>query len=129
MIDENVKELARRANFASLTTILPGGQPMTHPMWVDCDDEHVLLNTEVHRRKFKNIKADPRVTVMIQDGSNPYRYVEVRGRVVETVTGPEARAHIDKLSEKYTGGPYNEQMIGSERVILKVRPQRQRTGP
>lgn len=129
MIEQSVKELAQGPNFAVFTTILPDGHPMSHPMWIDCDDEFIMINTEVHRQKFKNVTRDPRVTVTIPDPSNPYRYAEVRGRVTETVTGPEARAHIDKLSEKYTGGPYNPQMIQTERAILKILPDRQRTFP
>ncbi len=80
-----------------------------------------MLNTERHRRKFRNVEADPRVTVMIMDKANSYDYVEVRGTVVEMVGGQEARAHIDQLSVKYTGQPYGTP-IESERVILKIRP-------
>ncbi|HEU0170041.1 MAG TPA: PPOX class F420-dependent oxidoreductase, partial [Acidimicrobiales bacterium] len=58
------------------------------------------------------------------DAANPYSYGEVRGEVVETVTGPEARAHIDALSQKYMGTDYGNP-IQSERVILKVAPRRQ----
>ncbi|MCU1493825.1 MAG: pyridoxamine 5-phosphate oxidase-related FMN-binding [Acidimicrobiaceae bacterium] len=125
MIDPTVKELAQSKHFAALTTLLPDGQPQTQIMWVDADDEHILINTEVHRQKFKNVQRDPRATVAIFDEANPYHYAEVRGRVVETVVGDEARAHIDKLSEKYTGAPYANP-IQSERVILKIAPDRQR---
>jgi PPOX class probable F420-dependent enzyme len=127
MLQESVKSFAHGKNFATLTTLLPGGQPMTHVMWVDADDEHVLINTEVHRQKFKNISRDPRVSVTIVDAGDPYRYVEVRGRVVSTVRGPEAREHIDKLSQKYHGRPYDPSMIQSERVILRIAPERQRS--
>jgi len=126
MLDKNIKELAKGKNFAAFTTILPGGQPMTHVMWVDADDDHVLINTEVHRQKYLNISQDPRVTVTVIDATNPYHYAEVRGRVVEKVTGPKARAHIDELSAKYTGGPYDASTITSERVILRIAPERQR---
>jgi hypothetical protein len=61
---------------------------------------------------------------MIVDPEAPYKYVEVRGEVVETVAGPEARAHIDQLSRKYTGHDYANP-IGTERVILKIAPKRQ----
>lgn len=110
-------------NFATLTTVGPDGMPSTHVMWVDEDGDHVVLNTEVHRQKYKNVQRDPRVAVTVIDRRDPYRYVEVRGRVVETVSGDEARAHIDQLSQKYTGGLYANP-IGSERVILKVAPER-----
>jgi PPOX class probable F420-dependent enzyme len=126
MLDENVKSLAQGKNFAAFTTLLADGSPMTHVMWVDADDEHILINTEVHRQKFLNVTRDPRVTVMVIDTQNPYRYAEVRGRVVEKVTGPEARRHIDDLSQKYSGQPYPGGNIKSERVILRIAPLRQR---
>ncbi|HVC26206.1 MAG TPA: PPOX class F420-dependent oxidoreductase [Acidimicrobiales bacterium] len=126
MIDPSVKDLARGKNFAALTTLFGDGQPQTQIMWVDADDEHVLINTEVHRQKFRNVERDPRATVTIFDATNPYHYAEVRGRVVETVRGDAARAHIDALSAKYTGAPYANP-IQSERVILKIAPDRQRT--
>jgi PPOX class probable F420-dependent enzyme len=125
MLDSAAKELAQGKNFAALTTMLPSGQPSTQVMWVDADDDHVLINTEVHRQKFINVGKDPRVAVTVIDAANPYRYAEIRGKVTETVTGPEARAHIDALSQKYTGGPYGPQ-VQSERVILRITPDRVR---
>jgi PPOX class probable F420-dependent enzyme len=127
MLDDAIKSLASGPNFAAFTTLLKDGSPMTHIMWVDADDEHVLINTEVHRAKFKNVERDPRVVVSIFDAASPYHYAEVRGTVVDTVTGPEARAHIDKLSQKYSGKPYDDSVIQSERVILKIAPTRQRS--
>ena len=125
MLEDGVRQLAKERNFAVLTTLLPDGQPMSHVMWIDCDDEHVVINTETHRQKVKNIRRDPRVTVTIWDAGDPYRYAEVRGEVVETVAGPEARAHIDELSMKYNGHEYRNQ-IQSERLILRIKPLRQR---
>lgn len=126
MIDDRVKKLAQGKNFAALTTLLPGGQPMTHVMWVDADDEHVLINTEVDRQKFKNVEHDPRVTVTIMDSTNPYSYAEVRGKVVDKVKGDRARAHIDELSQKYNGQPYPAGNIRTERVMLLIAPERVR---
>jgi PPOX class probable F420-dependent enzyme len=122
MLDQTIRTLAATGqNFAAVTTLLPDGTPMTQPLWVDADDEHLLLNTEVHRQKFRNISRDPRITVAIWDPGQPYNYVEVRGEVIETITGPEARSHIDQLSQRYMGRDYPGQ-IESERVILKVAP-------
>jgi PPOX class probable F420-dependent enzyme len=123
MLDEAIKKLATGKNIAAVTTLLPDGTPMTQPLWVDADDDHLLLNTEVHRQKFRNIQRDPRVTVAIWDRADPYLYVEVRGEVADTVRGPDARAHIDELARKYTGGDYAG-VVQSERVILKVAPTR-----
>lgn len=125
MLEPTVKELASGPNFAVFTTLLADGHPMSHVMWVDCDDDHVLINTEIHRTKFHNVERDPRVTVTIIDRDNAYRFAEVRGRVVETVRGPEARASIDQLSQKYFGRPYGDQNIQTERVLLKIAPDRQ----
>lgn len=124
MLDRAVRELAKGANFGVLTTLLPSGRPMAQVMWVDADEDHLLVNTEVHRQKYKNIERDPRVSLTVIDGGNPYHYAEVRGRVVEKVRGRAAREHIDQLSEKYHGGPYANP-IQSERVILKIAPERQ----
>jgi PPOX class probable F420-dependent enzyme len=119
-----VLELARGKNFAALTTLLPNGHPQTQVMWVDADRQHLLVNTEVHRQKFRNVERDPRVTVMIWDNEDPYRFVEVRGGVVEKVKGPEAKKHIDELSQKYRGRLYQSR-IRSERVVLRIAPLRQ----
>ncbi len=126
MVEEGVKRLIQGPNFAALTTLDKQGTPSTHVMWVDADDEHVLINTEVHRAKYKNVQRDPRVAIAIWNADDPYEYAEVRGVVEEIVTGPEARAHIDALSNKYMGHDYKNR-IQSERVILKIRPIRQRT--
>src|SRR6478736_2886646 len=122
-IDPGVRELAHDANFAVLSVLLRSGTAMSHVMWVDADADHVLVNTEVHRAKFKAIERDPRVTVTIWKRGDPYSYAEVRGRVVETVRGPEAREHIDALSRKYRGLNYDPSRIASERVILRIAPE------
>ena len=119
-----VKELASGENFAALTTMMPDGHPQTQVMWVDAEGDHLLINTEVHRQKFKNVERDPRVTLTIWDKEDPYSFVEVRGGVVGKVAGAEARDHIDHLSHKYRGRPYGTR-IWSERVVLRISPLRQ----
>lgn len=119
MINDSVKTLAQGKNFAAFTTLFADGHPQTQMMWVDADDDHVLINTEIHRAKYKNVVGDPRVTVTIVDSTNPYHYAEVRGHVVEEVHGAPALAHIHTLSNKYNGTDYSTP-IQSERVILKI---------
>jgi PPOX class probable F420-dependent enzyme len=122
-LDPTLRELAQAKNFAALSTLMPDGQPQTQLMWVHADDEHLLINTEVGRQKFRNVERDPRVTVTVFDADNPYRYIEARGRVVSTEAGDAARADIDRLSEKYMGGPYGNP-IATERVILRIQVDR-----
>ncbi len=124
-LDPEIVELATGRNFAALTTLFADGRPQTHIMWVDADDEHILINTEVHRAKFRNVERDPRVAVTIWDADNPYRYAEVRGRVTEVVRGPEARKHIDACSQRYLGKPYPNP-VTSERAILRITPDQAR---
>ncbi len=125
MLDPKIMELAQAKNYGTISVRLPSGDIATHVMWVDATAEHVLINTEVHRAKYKAIEKDPTVTVMIWDLANPYRYAEVRGTVAAEVRGAEALAHINALSHKYNGGDYPNAIV-SERVILKIEPRRQR---
>ena len=126
MLDATTKQLASEGrNFAALAIHLSNGQILNHVMWVDADDEHMLINTETHRAKYKAMTNNPDVTVTVWNAENPYSYSEVRGKVVGEVRGDEARAHIDTLSQRYTGGPYQGD-IQSERVIVRIAPVRQR---
>ena len=126
MLDPAIRDLAATgANFATLAVHLPNGQIASHVMWVDATDEQLLINTEVHRAKYKAIQQRPDVTVTIWDAADPYRYVEVRGTVTGQVRGDAAREHIDALSRRYTGRDYAG-TIESERVVLRIDPVRQR---
>lgn len=122
-MDSDLHSLATGKNFAALTTLSASGQPRTHVMWIDADDDHLLINTEVHRAKFKDIERDPRVTVTVINQDNPYQYVEARGRVVDTVRGDDAKAHIDEVSRRYTGQDY-QGTVQSERAVVKIAPER-----
>ena len=122
-LDTRARERAQAPNFATLSVILRSGRPMTHVMWVDADEDHILINTEAHRAKFRAIERDPRVTVTVWQRDDPYTYAEVRGQVVATTRGQEARDHIDSLSRKYRGKDYDDSAITSERVILRIAPE------
>jgi general stress protein 26 len=126
MLEPAIADLARGKNFGTLSFHLPDGQIASHVMWVDADDEHLLINTEVHRLKYRSLVACPGVTVTIWKHDSPYQYAEVRGEFVGEVRGAEARAHIDACSQRYTGVDYQGD-IESERVIMKIAPLRQRS--
>lgn len=126
MLDTKIRDFAQAANFGSISFHLADGSIATHVMWVDADDEHVLINTEIDRLKYTAISANPNVTVVIWDNASPYRYAEVRGTVTGEVRGDAARANIDALSQKYTGVDYQNE-IKSERVVLQITPNRGRS--
>ena len=121
-LDEDTARLARGKNLATVVTLMPDGQPQALLTWVDTDGEHLLVNTEPQRQRAKNVRRDPRITVLIHSDSDPWDWSEVRGRVVGTVDGSEAREHIDKLSRKYVGTDYRNPIGPHGRVILKVAP-------
>jgi PPOX class probable F420-dependent enzyme len=120
-LDEDVVRLAQGKNLASVVTLMPDGQPQALLTWVDSDGEYVLVNTEPMRQRTKNIRRDPRITVLIHSAENPWDWAEIRGHVAEIVDGDEARAHIDKLANKYTGADYARE-IPAGRLILKIAP-------
>lgn len=122
MLPPNVVELAKEPNYAIFSTMLPSGHPQTHVMWVDTDGDHLLINTVVSRRKFQNVLDNPRVSVTIINGIDWFDWVEVRGTVVDTVTGDEAWDHINALSHQYFEAPFGGPKL--ERAILKIRPDR-----
>ena len=86
-LDADLSSLLAGKNFAAFTTLMADGRPQTQIMWIGDDGEHLLINTEIHRQKFKNAQRDPRVTVTVFSAENAYQYVEARGKVVGTVGG------------------------------------------
>jgi len=123
-LDEKTIKMAKGPNYAALTTLFKDGSPQTHTMWVDTDGEHILINTEIHRVKYKNIKNDPRVSVMIWKHDDPFKFVEIRGKVIGEITGEDAEKNIQSLSDKYFGKPYPF-TIQTERIVLKILAERE----
>jgi PPOX class probable F420-dependent enzyme len=123
-IPDSHLDLFRKKTFAHLVTLMPDGRPQVTPVWVDHDGQNVIINTAVGRQKDKNLQRDGRVALSISDPDNPYRYLEVRGRVAErTLDG--ADAHIDAMAKKYLGqDKYPYRQPGEVRVIYKIRPER-----
>ena len=104
-LSQEVLELLNRPSTCYIATTMPDGSPQLTQTWVDTDGEHVLINSVQGFRKVKNVESDPRVAVAVSDPDNPRRYFQVRGRVVD-VTAEGGAEHIEKLSQKYFGGPY-----------------------
>jgi PPOX class probable F420-dependent enzyme len=103
-----------------LATTMPDGSPQVTPIWFNASDEHILINTNEGRTKDKNMKARPKVAMVIQDPSTPYRYVQIRGEVAEHTT-QGADEHINQLSLKYDGTPWKYRE-SQKRIIFKIKP-------
>ncbi len=123
-IPESFLDLFEKPTFAHVVTMFPDGMPQATPVWIDYDREsnHVLVNTERHRRKAKNVAQNPAVAVSMTDPDDPYRYLSITGEVVE-VTTDGARAHADELAQRYIDDVYPSE-IHSERVLLRIQPER-----
>ena len=124
---ELFKDLLQKKAFAMLATVNADGSPQVTPVWFDFDGTHVRFNTARGRVKDKNLGRNPTVALAIMDPDNPYRYVQVRGRIAE-ITETGANAHIDALAKKYTGQDrYGNYKPGEVRVIYKILPERVQT--
>ncbi len=124
VIPEKYLDLFEKQAFGNLGTLMKDGSPQVTPVWVDYDGKHVRFNSAKGRVKDKNVRRDPRVSISLQDPANPYRYLEIRGRVVE-ITEKSADDHINKLSQKYLGKPvYPYRQPGDVRVTYKIEPQK-----
>lgn len=99
-IPESHIDILNKKSFAHLATLMPDGSPQVTPVWVDYDGEHIIINSARGRVKTRNMKVGSPVAVEIMDADNPYRYLQVRGKVAE-VTEAGADAVIDKLAKKY----------------------------
>ena len=123
-IPQQYLDLFQKKAFAHLGTLMRDGQPQVTPVWCDFDGTYVRINSAKGRVKDRNMRRDPRVTLELQDPDNPYRYLTVRGRVVEIIEDG-ADAHIDSLAKKYLGvDKYPYRQPGETRVIYKIQAER-----
>jgi PPOX class probable F420-dependent enzyme len=121
VIPDKYRDLFQKRAFASLGTLMPDGSPQVTPVWCDFDGQHVIFNSAKGRQKDRNVRRDPRVSLAVIDPENPYRYIEIRGRVVE-ITEDGADAHIDKMAKKYLGvDKYPYRKPEEVRVIYKIK--------
>jgi PPOX class probable F420-dependent enzyme len=124
VIPEGYLDLLEKPAFGNLGTLMKDGSPQVTPVWVDYDGKHVRVNSAKGRVKDINMRRDPHVSIAIQDPANPYRYLEIRGKVVE-ITENGADDHINKLSKKYLNNPvYPFRKPGEVRVTYKIEPQK-----
>ncbi len=129
MIPDTHRDLLQSPVHGVLTTMMPDGSPQSSIVWVDYDGENVLINTTLERQKGRNMRANPKVALLVIDPKNSSRWIEVRGRVKELTT-QGAEAHADKLTHRYNpdkehfyGDIYPvEQREKETRVIARIEP-------
>lgn len=117
------RDLIENANFAHLATLMKNGSPQVTPVWIDIDGDTILFNTAEGRQKDRNLRRDARVALSIHDNANPYRYIQIRGKVTGHTTDG-ADAHIDKLAKKYMNlDSYPYRNAAEARVIYRIQPE------
>ncbi len=106
-----------------VSCLTPSGRIATNVMWVDYDGEHVITSSPVGGRKGRAWRLNPQAAVSVVDRENPWRWVEVSGRVTD-IHPDEGLAFINKMSERYTGRPYSRP---GEREVFVITPDRVRS--
>jgi PPOX class probable F420-dependent enzyme len=105
-IPENFHDLFERKLLCAITTVNPDGQPHTVPVWCDLADGHARVNFPVDTKKARNLQTNNKITLFMLDPENGGHWIELQGHVGETHEETDgARAHINQLSQKYTGNP------------------------
>ena len=123
VIPESHADLLDQTALAHVATIGPDGEPQNNPVWFGWDGEHVLFSQTKTRQKYRNVQDEPRVALSIVDVNNPYRYLEIRGKVERIEPDPD-NAFINSMAKKYMGEDvYPWHQPGDERVVVVVRPE------
>lgn len=129
-IPEDLHDLVERPIVATLVTLMPDNQPQATPVWFSYDDAtgEFWVNSAKGRQKDRNMRQRPQVTLLLLDPENPYRYLEVRGRVT-AITEDGALDHINRLAWRYFGrddfyANMPERRDKETRVIYKISPDR-----
>jgi PPOX class probable F420-dependent enzyme len=120
-LPDYAKPLLDGRTVVTLATLNEDGSPHASPVWAARDGDDVLLSTLVGRQKERNLRRDPRVSIVAVNPENPYEYAEIRGTAALSPDG--ARELVERLSQKYTGGAYTNDGPGDERVTVRVTPE------
>jgi PPOX class probable F420-dependent enzyme len=119
LTDEQAR-LLQEPNFATVGTLNADGSSQLTIVWIDWDGEYVLFNTAAGRAKPRNLERDPRVSALVLDREDGYRWVAARGTAELKTEG--ADEHIDKLARKYTGEGWQSKP-GEQRLVVRFRPE------
>ena len=119
-LDDTTRALLDGKNFATVATLQEDGSPQTSVVWVGRDGDQVLFSTVESRRKARNLRRDPRVSVSIFDAANPYLSVEIRGTAELEVD--EGKRLPVELSQKYLGQDPPAENDDEVRLIVRITP-------
>ncbi|MGZ4256775.1 MAG: PPOX class F420-dependent oxidoreductase [Gaiellaceae bacterium] len=125
-LDDKARTFLEQPFVGEVTTLRPDGSPHTTVVWVDVDTDEVIFNTAVGRAKERHLRKDPRVSLIVVDPENSYRWVSVSGTAELTTEG--ADDEIDRLAKKYLGkDEYPWHKPEEQRINVRIRPDRVET--
>jgi PPOX class probable F420-dependent enzyme len=120
--DKYLDLVQQKKAFANLATVMADGSPQVTPVWFDYTDGVIRMNTAKGRVKSRTLRPGARVALAVMDPDNPYRYIQIRGRVRRAVE-QGADGHIDSLAKKYLGkDAYPFRQPGEVRVMYEIEP-------
>ena len=119
-LPDDVRALIDAPTVGHIATVMPDGAPHCVPVWVGIEGERLAILTSPGSRKARNLERDPRVSISLADAAQPNRMAHVRGRVSERVEGDRAWTIIDRMSQRYLGGPYP---LREHRVVFLIEPE------
>jgi PPOX class probable F420-dependent enzyme len=119
-LSEGAKRIIDKKNFAHIATVMKDGSPQVSPVWVYRNGDNVMISTGVDRQKTRNLKRDPRIALSIADIDQPFPPLQIRGRVVEIITGEPAVDGFVEVSKKYTGNEPAQKPPAAERVVYRI---------
>lgn len=122
-IPDSHSDILQKKGFAHVATIGPRGEPQSTPVWYEWDGQYVKISQTPERQKYRNIQRDSRIALSVVDPDNPYRYLEVRGRVDRTAEDP-GKTFINALAQKYLDlETYPYTTPEEQRIVLYIVPE------
>ncbi|MDX6437569.1 MAG: hypothetical protein QOF45_152 [Gaiellaceae bacterium] len=123
LTDGQAAFLHEEPNVAVVAVLREDGTPHQSVVWVDWDGGHVLLNLTTTRKKLEYMRRDPRVSVLVLDRNNPFRWIGIEGKVAE-ITTEGAYEHIVRQAGVYLGKEEYPLKEGEQRVLVRIAPER-----
>jgi len=122
-VPQEFADLLRTTTVAHIATIGPKGEPQITPVWFDWDGNTIRFSQTTTRQKFRNLQRDPRIALSIVDPNNPYRYLEIRGKVVRIEEDPDLH-FLNAMTKRYLGrDTYPWHQPGDEHFIIVIQPE------
>jgi PPOX class probable F420-dependent enzyme len=109
--------LLERPLFGALATVRPDDTVQVNPMWFEYDGEHIRFTHTNKRGKFRNLRRNPTMSLLLIDDQNPQSYLELRGRLVEVIDDPEGDFYV-RLGRRYGNPDTQPPPDKADRVVL-----------